>query len=154
MTWYASGWKNVPPMSTCESVTSNPKRIIGPRSTQTFTLKLSECKDDYEPSREVNYIEQVQAFVTLSTDRRGEIEIYLHSPSNTRSQILPVCSTRFLVVKTKIHCRSLCRDENAIKAIKVSKIGLFSLCNYGVKFLTDNGNWKSPISEAVQVNNH
>lgn len=91
MTWHASGWKNVPSMATCESVTSNPKRIITGHSTQTFTLKLAECKDNGEPSREVNYIEQVQAFVTLSTDRRGEIEIYLHSPSNTRSQLLPVC---------------------------------------------------------------
>lgn len=105
MTWYASGWKNVPSMSTCESVTSNPKRIISPHSTQTFTLKLSECKDDYDPSHEVNYIEQVQAFVTLSTDRRGEIEIYLHSPSNTRSQLLPVRTRECLVLKTKIPCR-------------------------------------------------
>lgn len=90
MTWHASGWKNVPPMSTCESITSNPKRVITAHSSQTFTLKLVECRDNGEPSREVNYIEQVQAYVTLSTDRRGEIEIYLHSPSNTRSQLLPV----------------------------------------------------------------
>ncbi len=90
MTWHASGWKNVPPMSTCESVKSNPKRIIGAHSNQMFTLKLLECKDDVDPSHEVNYIEQIQAFVTLSTDRRGEIEIYLYSPANTRTQLLPV----------------------------------------------------------------
>ncbi len=90
MTWYASGWKNVPSMSTCESVTSNPKRIITSHSSQTFTLKLNECKDDIDPSREVNYIEQIQAFVTLATDKRGEIEIYLYSPSNTRTQLLQV----------------------------------------------------------------
>lgn len=95
MTWHASGWKNVPSMSTCESVTSNPKRIIPSHSSQTFTLKLAECKDDYDPSHEVNYIEQVQAFVTLATDRRGEIEIYLYSPSNTKSQLLPVCTHSF-----------------------------------------------------------
>lgn len=90
MTWYASGWKNVPSMSTCESVKSNPKRIISAHSNQMFTLKLLECRDDIDPSHEVNYIEQVQAFVTLSTDRRGEIEIYLYSPANTRTQLLPV----------------------------------------------------------------
>ena len=90
MTWYASGWKNVPPMATCESATSIPKRVISPRSNQMFPLDLLECKSNGEPKHEVNYIEQVQAFVTLSTDRRGEVEIYLYSPSNTRTQILPV----------------------------------------------------------------
>ena len=90
MTWYASGWKNIPPMATCESARSNPKRVIGPRSNQMFPLDLLECKSNGEPKHEVNYIEQVQAFVTLSTDRRGEVEIYLYSPSNTRTQILPV----------------------------------------------------------------
>jgi hypothetical protein len=90
MTWHSSGWKNVPPMATCESVKSNPKRTISAQSSQMFTLKLLECKDDVDPSHEVNYIEQVQAFVTLATDRRGEIEIYLYSPANTRTQLLPV----------------------------------------------------------------
>lgn len=90
MTWYASGWKNVPSMSTCESKINNPKRTITARSSQIFALKLMECKDDQDPKHEVNYIEQVQAFVTLLTDRRGEIEIYLYSPSNTRTQLLPV----------------------------------------------------------------
>jgi subtilisin-like proprotein convertase family protein len=90
MTWYASGWKNVPSMATCESVTSSPKRIIASRTNQMFSLNLLECQNDAEPVHEVNYIEQVQVFVTLATDRRGEIEIYLYSPSNTRTQILPV----------------------------------------------------------------
>ena len=67
-----------------------PKRIILARSNQIFPLNLVECKDDTDPAHEVNYIEQVQVFVTLLTDRRGEIEIYLYSPSNTRTQLLPV----------------------------------------------------------------
>jgi subtilisin-like proprotein convertase family protein len=104
MTWYASGWKNVPFMSTCESVTSNPKRLITSNSNQMFTLKLMECKDDGDPTHEVNYIEQVQAFVTLLTDRRGEIEIYLYSPSNTKTQLLPVRFQRIcLLFLNKIH---------------------------------------------------
>ena len=90
MTWYASGWKNVPSMSTCESPTSNPKRMIASRADEVFPLNVGECKDDFDPAHEVNYIEQVQVFITLLTDRRGEMEIYLYSPSNTRTQILPV----------------------------------------------------------------
>ncbi len=90
MTWYGSKWKNVPPMSTCESITSNPKRLISSRSNQIFSLKVMECENDADPKREVNYIEQVQVFVTLTTERRGDIEIYLFSPSNTKTQLLPV----------------------------------------------------------------
>ena len=90
MTWYAIGWKNVPSMSTCESVTSNPKRTVPPRPHEIFNLDLTECKNTADPAREVNYIEQVQVYVTLAADRRGEVEIYLYSPSNTRTQLLPV----------------------------------------------------------------
>ena len=93
MTWYANGWKNVPPMSTCESAAHNSSRLIAARSNQVFLLDLSECRHPAEPVHEVNYIEQVQVFVTLYADRRGDIEIYLYSPSNTRTQLLPV---RFL----------------------------------------------------------
>jgi len=89
MTWHAIGWRNVPSMSTCESVTTNPRRTIPPRSHEIFDLNLNECKNNVDPAREVNYIEQVQVFVTLATERRGEIEIYLYSPSNTRTQLLP-----------------------------------------------------------------
>jgi hypothetical protein len=122
MTWYASGWKNVPSMSSCESVTSNPKRIIASRSNQMFSLNLMECKDDIDPTHEVNYIEQVQAFVTLLTDRRGEIEIYLYSPSNTKTQLLPVRISYLVFIERKM---TLFREENVIKVIKVFKIGLF-----------------------------
>ncbi|UJR30781.1 hypothetical protein I4U23_018301 [Adineta vaga] len=89
MTWYASGWKNVPSMASCESATSAPQRVIPARSNEIFPLSVLECKDESDPRHEVNYIEQVQVFVTLTTERRGEIEIYLYSPSNTRTQILP-----------------------------------------------------------------
>ncbi|CAF0849788.1 unnamed protein product [Adineta ricciae] len=89
MTWYATGWKNVPPMSTCGSATSDPQRTISARSNEIFHLNVLECKDESDPRHEVNYIEQVQIYVTLNTERRGEIEIYLYSPSNTRTQILP-----------------------------------------------------------------
>lgn len=90
MTWYASGWRNVPPMSSCESAASHPQHRITARSNNTFTLNLMECKHDLDPKHEVNYIEQVQVFVTLLTDKRGDIEIYIYSPSNTRTQLLPV----------------------------------------------------------------
>jgi len=90
MTWYAKNWNNVPTMSTCELLTDNVKKTIGPHSNESFVVDLVECKDSNDPKRKVNYIEQVQIFITLTTTNRGEIEIFLYSPSNTRTQILPV----------------------------------------------------------------
>lgn len=147
MTWYATGWKNVPPMSTCESVTANPKRTVPPRSHEIFNLDLNECKNTVDPAREVNYIEQVQVFVTLATDRRGEIEIYLYSPSNTRTQLLPVS---FICIANVLFIESF-RDENVIKAIKAFKIGHSSPFSSGVKFHTARGNCKSSTMAQEQV---
>jgi subtilisin-like proprotein convertase family protein len=90
MTWYAHGWKNVPAMSTCESITNEPKKTIGAQLTEAFFVNLTECKNSIDIKREVNYIEQVQIFITLTTTNRGEIEIYLSSPSNTKTLLLPV----------------------------------------------------------------
>ncbi|CAF4667202.1 unnamed protein product [Rotaria sp. Silwood2] len=47
------------------------------------------CKNSGDIKSQVNYIEPVRVFVNLSTTNRGEIEIYLCSPSNTKTTILP-----------------------------------------------------------------
>ena len=90
MTWYASGWTNVPSMSTCQSSTLTPKKKIEAYRTEAFTIDLTECQNRSDGVNEVNYIEQVQVFVTLTTKRRGDMEIYVYSPSKTKTQILPV----------------------------------------------------------------
>jgi subtilisin-like proprotein convertase family protein len=90
MTWYAKNWKNVPAMSTCESAMNDPKKTIGSNSNEFFTIDLIECGNNIDTKRQLSYTEQVQVFVTLSTTKRGENEIYLYSPSNTKTQILPV----------------------------------------------------------------
>ncbi|CAF2914819.1 unnamed protein product [Rotaria sp. Silwood2] len=89
MTWYASGWKNVPAMSTCESMTYKPEKTINSKSNETFSVNLTECQNSGDIKSQVNYIEQVQLFVNLTTTNRGEIEIFLYSPSNTETQLLP-----------------------------------------------------------------
>ena len=55
------------------------------------TLYTDACADSIN---EVNYIEQVEAVVSVRTDVRGKLEIFLTSPMGTRSQLLPV-SFRF-----------------------------------------------------------
>lgn len=91
MTWYASGWKNVPPMSTCESALATPNKSIEGQSSESFTLTMTECGESSTLNRSVNFIEQVQVFISMTTTSRGNMEIFLHSPSNTITQLLPVC---------------------------------------------------------------
>lgn len=90
MTWYASGWKNVPAMSTCESITSCPKKTIAGHGNEMFIADVTECQSNLDLKKQVNYIEQVQVVINLTTAIRGETEIFLYSPSNTKTQLLPV----------------------------------------------------------------
>ncbi|CAF3855729.1 unnamed protein product [Adineta steineri] len=89
MTWYASGWKNVPIMSTCETMIMNPNMTIESNSSKIYSVDVTECQTSNDVKRQVNYIEQVQIFITLTAKNRGQTEIYLYSPSNTKTQILP-----------------------------------------------------------------
>lgn len=56
-------------------------RPIPPRRNVTFTLKVDHCKG-------VNFLEHVQARISLTTQRRGDIVIFLTSPSGTRTNLL------------------------------------------------------------------
>lgn len=56
-------------------------RVIGHESHIVLQLNVEHC-------RGVNYLEHVQAKLTLNTQRRGVIQIYLTSPSGTRVTLL------------------------------------------------------------------
>ncbi|CAF0857724.1 unnamed protein product [Didymodactylos carnosus] len=88
MTWYAEKWINVPPMVSCSSVPVEPSLYVAPNQQNFFEVNVLNCKNS-DATQEVNFIEQVQIFVSLSADRRGDIELYLYSPSGTKSQLLP-----------------------------------------------------------------
>lgn len=60
---------------------SSFRRPIPPRRNVTFQLNVDHCKG-------VNYLEHVQARISLTTQRRGDIVIYLISPSGTRTCLL------------------------------------------------------------------
>ena len=102
MTWYASIWNNVPPMSTCETVINQPERNIPSGSSEVFRVNLTECQETIDIKRTVNYIEQVQIFITLATEDRGSTEIYLYSPSKTKTQLLPVRRTAYFPNRLKM----------------------------------------------------
>lgn len=50
-----------------------------------MTLETNACAGS---ETEVNYLEHVQALITLNTTRRGDVELFLRSPMGTRSMIL------------------------------------------------------------------
>lgn len=56
-------------------------------SEKTVTLKLTTnaCKGR---DTEVNYLEHVQAVITVNSTRRGDLEMFLTSPMGTKSMIL------------------------------------------------------------------
>lgn len=51
------------------------------RSKVILNLTVTECSG-------VNFLEHVQAKISLSSSRRGDIQIYLTSPAGTRSTLL------------------------------------------------------------------
>lgn len=61
-------------------------RTIRPNSAVRSIFKASGCSDN--PNHYVNYLEHVVVRVTITHPRRGDLAIYLTSPSGTRSQLL------------------------------------------------------------------
>lgn len=57
------------------------RRSIPPRGYKKLRLTVQHCKG-------VNYLEHVQAKITLTSQRRGDIEIYLISPAGTNVTLL------------------------------------------------------------------
>ncbi|XP_070490014.1 furin-like protease kpc-1 isoform X2 [Chironomus tepperi] len=74
-------WETVPEQQRCEIHSPHLDKPIPPKRNVTFTLKVDHCKG-------VNFLEHVQARITLTTQRRGDIVIYLTSPSGTRTCLL------------------------------------------------------------------
>lgn len=81
----AKQWKTVPARFHCEAGTAlGPARI--PMDKSLFlTIDTNACAG---METEVNYLEHVQAVVTLNSTRRGSVQIFLRSPMGTRSMIL------------------------------------------------------------------
>ncbi|KAK0098162.1 hypothetical protein PV326_010739 [Microctonus aethiopoides] len=81
----AKKWKTVPPRYHCQAGSVfHTQRIPSDRSI------LLEIKTDACTGTEyaVNYLEHVQAVITVNATRRGDLEIFLTSPMGTRSMIL------------------------------------------------------------------
>ncbi|BFF89423.1 furin-like protease 1 [Drosophila madeirensis] len=77
----ARAWKTVPEQQRCEINAPHVDKVIPPRTHITLQLTVEHC-------RSVNYLEHVQAKITLTSQRRGDIQLYLRSPANTSVTLL------------------------------------------------------------------
>ncbi|XP_052742573.1 furin-like protease 1 isoform X2 [Bicyclus anynana] len=77
----ARTWRTVPPQRRCELAAPRSQRAVPPRSSITLQLDVSTCPG-------VNYLEHIQARVSLSAARRGDLRIALTSPAGTRVTLL------------------------------------------------------------------
>ncbi|XP_056022514.1 furin-like protease kpc-1 [Ostrea edulis] len=82
---YGLRWINVPPKHICAVLSdANNVNLMGPPYTSLVTT--DGCRGT---ANEVNYLEHVQAKLTLTYYRRGNLVIHLTSPSGTKSTLLP-----------------------------------------------------------------
>ncbi|XP_075979647.1 furin-like protease 1 isoform X2 [Anticarsia gemmatalis] len=77
----AKTWRTVPAQRRCELAAARPQRPVPPRSSVTLQLDVVACPG-------VNYLEHVQARVSLSAARRGDLRIALTSPAGTKVTLL------------------------------------------------------------------
>lgn len=78
-------WKSVPARYHCEAGSDKTTRAIPADKSLFLTLETSGCAGT---DTEVNYLEHVQALITVNTTRRGDLELFMRSPMGTRSMIL------------------------------------------------------------------
>lgn len=82
----AENWTTVPEQHRCEITSKQASRgMVVVDGRIEVPLESNGCLDT--PS-EVRFIEHVQATISLSASRRGDIEIFLVSPGGTRSTLL------------------------------------------------------------------
>lgn len=77
----AKQWKTVPPRYHCEAGSIVKDNLIPYNKSLTLKINTNACAGT---ETEVNYIEHVQAVITLNSTRRGDVLLYLISPMGTK----------------------------------------------------------------------
>ncbi|XP_073835779.1 furin-like protease 1, isoforms 1/1-X/2 isoform X1 [Musca autumnalis] len=77
----ARQWKTVPEQQRCEINAPHVDKVIPPKSHITLQLSVKNCLN-------INFLEHVQAKITLTSQRRGDIQLNLISPAGTKVTLL------------------------------------------------------------------
>lgn len=78
-------WKTAPPRYHCEAGSISEAHEIPEDGNLILELDTDGCAGT---ATEVNYLEHVQAVISLNSTRRGDTTLYLVSPSGTQTMIL------------------------------------------------------------------
>jgi len=81
----AKEWKTVPARYHCDAGSALGAKRIPNNKSLFLTIETDSCAGT---DTGVNYLEHVQAVITLNSTRRGEVQLFLRSPMGTRSMIL------------------------------------------------------------------
>ncbi|MEE6459413.1 hypothetical protein FKM82_000626 [Ascaphus truei] len=82
----AEKWTTVPAQHICVENTDRQIKTIRPDNVVRSVYKATGCADN--SNHHVIYLEHVIVRITITHPRRGDLAIYLTSPSGTRSQLL------------------------------------------------------------------
>uniref|UniRef100_A0A4W3IY08 Proprotein convertase subtilisin/kexin type 5b n=1 Tax=Callorhinchus milii TaxID=7868 RepID=A0A4W3IY08_CALMI len=82
----AERWKSVPPQHICVESPDKQSRTIRPEHVVRAVYKATGCSENL--NHHVLYLEHIVVRVTIAHPRRGDLAIYLTSPSGTKSELL------------------------------------------------------------------
>ncbi|KAL7053808.1 hypothetical protein AAHC03_026757 [Spirometra sp. Aus1] len=82
----AKVWKTVPERFHCIAGIFSGRKTVSVGKPIQLELYTESCKSN--PNSQVNFIEHVQAFISVRSTRRGDLVMFLTSPMNTTSMIL------------------------------------------------------------------
>ena len=85
----AASWQNVPPQKNCQ--VQGEKLVSLGDSVRALGLdegSVVAVSFEVEPNCKVGFVEHVEVVVSVEHPRRGEVEVVLISPSNTRTRLL------------------------------------------------------------------
>ena len=82
----AKNWTTVPPAVTCTAPGSTTPKAIGQNQAYSSSITTDGC---IGTEKQIKVLEHVQARVTVEASKRGDLSIYLTSPSGTKSTLLP-----------------------------------------------------------------
>lgn len=82
MTALARIWKSVPARFHCEAGSlKNQAHHVSSDKSLYLAIETDAC---HGSETEVNYVEHVQAVITMNATRRGDVTVFLTSPMGTR----------------------------------------------------------------------
>jgi len=81
----AKNWNSAPDRYHCTAGSIEESYKFTSTRSLILSITTDACKG---MENQVNYLEHVQAFITLKSSRRGDVTLYLVSPMNTTSMIL------------------------------------------------------------------